>query len=321
MNNRTIIFIPEDAEDIPFVYFPISNNLQNFLRREKIKIVGDLNKISDEILGEILFNKKKPFSELKELIFAIQKTDSKEIIITEEENSLEIVSETSYFSASDESEEFINEAEPLKTLNDLLKFFNDFAGEIKGIDRTIFLGRLGSNPDEKVVTMAKISGECKISLDFIAQLMAACINEINTTIGYEGDDILNKLRNDCYENFCLLTPKFLIYLTNNDYNLFLHPPAFYIRLIGLLSTEIPVLPEATDKIKYLKKDATKMSSQIKKILQNQVLPLALSDVFSYLSSNFIDKNLTKIFFEAVQSPKFNLIQGDQPNELFIELKN
>lgn len=182
------------------------------------------------------------------------------------------------------------------------------------------MGRLGAVSDERVVKMSEISRKYKLSPDFVAQTIEAFTNEILTYIGQDGKKVLNKLYNDCFEAVCPLTPQFLVYLTNNDYNLFLYPPTFYIRLIGRLSSQIPILPEYKNKITKPEQDAVRMSKQIKILLKQSSVPISLTEVFKRITlHNFVEEDSAKFFFEAIQSVKFNLIKTNNPKEVFIEL--
>jgi hypothetical protein len=321
MDKQSIIYIGEDVQDIPLSYFPISNSLQSFLRREKVKIVGDLRELSPHIIEQILYNKKKPFSELKQLIVSIQENDSDEIVFDEAEVAVQEESKTeSDHYLDDDIEEFEEEDHSLKTINDLLKFINEFVAELKGRDKDIFLGRLGANTDEKPVPMVQICGQFKLSPDFVGQTITALVNEISSYIGKEGKEILKKIKKDCFDAVCPLTPRFLVYLTNNQYNLFEYPPSFYIRLIEKLSPDIPIVLEDSSKKAKIGKEAVRLSNRIKKFLQDFYLPVSLGEVFNALESLSLVKDSSfETFFEAINSNKFNLIKAEKPNELLIEL--
>lgn len=321
MSHRRIIHISESVEDIPMSYFPISNSLQRFLRKVKVNVVGDLRQLLPDTIEQISHNKKKPFSELKQLICSIQDNDCKEIIFNQEDNFNGHESVVDNFALTEDlDEDEFNEISPIDNLSNLIEFINEFTSEIKGNDKEIFLGRLGATPDEKVIPMSQISGKYKMSPDFVAQTLTAFTNEISSSLGDDGNKVLNQIYCDCLEAVCPLTPSFLVYLTKNNYDLFLYPPAFYIRLIGRLSPKIPTLPEHKNKITKMGKGAIKISRQIILFLKEYHLPASLIEVYNRIrQSNLSVKDLDKLFFEAIQSVKFNLIETANPKEVFIEL--
>lgn len=318
MTEQNVIFIPPEMEEVPLFYFPSSNSLQRFLRKENVKIVDDLKKLSPEILEQIIYNKKKPYSELKQLILAIQDSKNPEIIFTQKDSVIveEIADNLSY----EEENEVVEEVKPIRNLNDLIEYINEFILELKENDKDIFLGRLGATIDEKPTKIVKICGKYKLSPDFVAQLIAAIVNEIKSDVGQNGRTILKKLLTDCNENLCPLTTEFLVYLTNNEYDIFLYPPSFYIRLFEKLFTEIPIFIENENNSKKLGKDALKMTRQIKNFLSSCSFPVSLTEVFKkVIFFNLTDQTTFNLFFEAIQSKKFSLIKSDKPNELFIEI--
>lgn len=204
---------------------------------------------------------------------------------------------------------------------DLINFINKFLGDLSSTEREILLGKFGGLPDEKVLSLEAIGLSHNITKEQVSSIATKATKSLRKLLEDTCDIISKKIYDSCFESVCPLTPQFLIYLTKNDYKLFLYPPAFYIRLIGKLSSEIPILPEYENKITSLDEDATKMSKQIKIYLKEFYIPVSLTDVFNRVASlTSEEKDSAKFFFEAIQSVKFNLIKTNNPKEVFIELR-
>lgn len=340
MNERDIIFVSEDVEDIPTNYFPASGSLRSFFRKHQINLVGDLRTLLPQTIEEILNNNKKPFPELKQFIIAIQEKDSVEVILTKEDFVPEINAPSFY----EEIEDIEEEIQPIRNINEwkqtdlsdesatpksknlnlpeLLNLINKFSDDLPQMEKDIFFGRFGGAPEEQILTFQAIGERQQITTENTYQKYLKVINWLKKKLENSAEDVLKKIYDDCFSAVCPLMPKFLVYLTNNKYELFQYPAAFYIRIFGALMPEIPILPEIENQVVTLKDEARKIETEIETFLESKHLPVSLSEMFNHLMTFKTNKETAEIdFFKAIQSARFHLIMTDKPNELFIELKN
>ncbi len=202
-----------------------------------------------------------------------------------------------------------------------MNFINRFLEQISSIEKEILLDRFGGSNNDRVLKFEEIAKKHQITKEAAAQKFSKVYQKLKNRIGQSANSLIEKLKNDCLEAVCPLTPQFLVYLTDDEYNLFLYPPTFYVRLIGKLSPEIPILPEYENKITFLNERTGKIAEQIKTFLKDSSFPASLSEVFSYVtSSSLTEKDSAKLFLEAIQSARFNLIKTNNPKEMFIELR-
>lgn len=295
------ISVPIAVRELQVNRFPFSVRLVNILKNKNITLLGDLEKFSYSQLKKTPNCGSKSITELQEFIAQIQ------------ENGAGI---------SDKTSDLINSLPPQLNLNELLDFINKFIEQMPSAEKEILLDRFGGSPDEKVLKFEEIAKKHQITKELASQRYIKIIEKLKNRIEHSADNLFEKLKTDCLEAVCPLTPQFLVYLTNNDYNLFTYPPAFYIRLIGKLSSEVPTLPEFENKSGILKADATKVVKKIELFLRDFSLPASLSEVLHrVVSTSSVENDSGKIFFEAIQSAKFNLIKTNDPKELFIELSD
>ena len=293
------ILVPILIKEIPINRFPFSVRLANILRVKNIIILGDLEKFSYDQLKKTQNCGSKTITELQQFVNNIQK------------DGIQI---------GDKTSGTINPLTPQLTLNELLDFINDFVEQISSIEKEILLDRFGGSPGEKVTKFEEIARKHQITKELANQKYVKAIEKLKNRLENSTNNLFEKIRNDCLEAICPLTPQFLVYLTDNDYNLFLYPPAFYVRLIGKLSSDIPALPEFESKTSSLKEDAAKVAKQIESLLKESSLPLSLSEIFNKLTSlSVFNNDSDQIFFEAIQIVSFNLIKTNDPKELYIEL--
>lgn len=210
-----------------------------------------------------------------------------------------------------------------KKLNlwETLDFINTYLSKLSATERDILLDRFGGSFDERILTFEAIAGNHQISREKVYQIYQKTLNVLMVNLRPSSKEVLEKLYADCVSNICPLTPKFLIHLTNKDYELFQYPPGFYIRIFGVLLKKLPVLPEIKNTNIVVKENAKKIEKKIKSILQDNDLPLSLPNIFDRLVNENSDKeSLETDFYEAIQSVAFNLIETKKPDELFLELR-
>ncbi|HEX8196383.1 MAG TPA: sigma factor-like helix-turn-helix DNA-binding protein, partial [Pyrinomonadaceae bacterium] len=207
-------------------------------------------------------------------------------------------------------------------LKELFDFINNFLADLPEIERGVLLERFGGSPIERVLTFEEISRNHQISPEYARQLLSKAIEKLKKQSGKTAGEAIERLIGDCLVAVCPLTPAFLIQITNNTYELFQYPPSFYIRLFGKLNSELPVLPEIKSRNSALSEDAAKLVERIKQYLKNCFLPVSLTEIFNRVMPHNENKEIVeRVFFEAIQSPDFVIIESDRKDELLLELKN
>lgn len=292
--------VPASLKETPINKFSLSIKLVGILNKLGIENVGDFEKISFNDFTKVPFCTKQAKAEFRQLIFQIQNGEAQSSKLPDKQIYIE--------------PQTLN-------LSGVMDFINQFVSNLLSTDREILLERFGGLNDERVLTFERIANKHQIARERAYQIHLRTLTSLKNKLQHRAEDVLKKLNNDCLSAVCPLMPKFLVNLTNNEYELFQYPPAFYIRIFGVLLPELPVLPEIKNQNTTLRADAKKIEQEIKSFLENSPLPISLPEIFNRIMTYHTNKETAaRDFFEVVQSAKFNLITTNNPNELFIELR-
>lgn len=297
--NKNIISIPQEIEEIHIGAFPISKQLENYLIKNKINVTKDFQRIGGSTLKEIFNSTKSPFPELRCFLVVLQ----------------HVAAINQYILANHEDDELPH----ILSVEEFIKFINLFTLNLEAIEQKIFLGLYGGLSEDKIQSLNDICR--KNSLYSISALKI--IKELKERfVGRYGDvskRLLTELNDNCKKQLCPLTPNLIVELTGNKFELFEYYPQFYIRLFKECFPPLNILPSISSHNFHLNEDENFIVKQMVDYLEELYLPISLSQIFNNLNfANHVSSS-TDVFFEAIQSPKFNLIQGDKPNELYIEL--
>lgn len=290
--------IPASLKQMPISEFSLPIKLAGMLSKLEIETIGDLEKISFQDFTQAPFCTTKEKAEFRQFIFQIQNGETQ---------GLESSTQQSYF-----------QLEALD-LAGLMDFINRFLPKLPPIEKEILIDRFGGASNEQVLKFETIANKNQTSRERAYQIYVKTLSRLKEKIQHRAENTLEKLNDDCVSLVCPLTPKFLIHLINDKFELFQYPPAFYIRMFGALLPKLPILPEIKNQIVTLNADAKKIEREIKSILENSPMPVSLPEIFNRVMVYISNKETAESdFFEAVQSAKFNLIETNSPNELFIE---
>lgn len=295
--------IPASLKQTPLGEFSLPTKLAGMLGKLGIETIGDLEKISFQDFTRAPFCTAKEKAEFRQLIFQIQNGE----IQNGETQTVESSTQHSYF-----------QLEALD-LAGLMDFINRFLSKLPPMEKEILIDRFGGSNDEQVLKFETIANKHQTSRERVYQIYVKTFGKLKEKIQHRAEHTLKKLYDDCVSLVCPLTPKFLVHLINDKFELFQYPAAFYIRMFGALLPKLPVLPEIKNQIVTLNADTKKIEREIKSILENSPLPVSLPEIFNRAMVYISNKATAESdFFEAVQSVKFNLIETDNPKELFIE---
>ena len=292
--------VPVHLRKIRVDEFGLTDKLNSLLNKLHIKVVGDLESITYKDVTKTPFFTREADVEFRQFLTKLENFESQTIAVYDNIVSIE---STTF------------------DLPDLMKFINEFSSKLPSLDREIFFNRFGGTNDERILTFEVIASNQQISRERAYQIYMRTLSKLKDKIRHHAADVFKKLYVDCLSAVCPLTSKFLVHLTNNEYELFQYAPSFYVRIFGISSKELPILPEIKNQNLNLEGEAGKVESKIKSILANSELPVSLPELFNRIMTDQLNGEKTeRNFFEAVQSAKFNLIETDKPNELFLELR-
>ncbi len=288
------MFIPQSAREISLECFALSVRLGNVLDQFDIKTLADLEKHSLKEIRQAKNCGGKTWNEFQTVLIRIQKA-----------------------SATDElPQESIKITPAELNLNELLKFINRFLDDLPDREREIILGRFGGEAEAKVLTLEEVGEKFNVTRERVRQLESKNLKALKNGLTSVSESALEKIKTDCAAAVCPLTPRFLIYLTNDDFALFEYPPEFYLRLLNYLSPDIPIYTGV--QTRPSNKITKEMKPRIKTLLDEFTEFVSLAELFNRLSFQFAsDGAVLMNFFAVIQSHEFIIENGDSADVLLI----
>lgn len=295
IDEKSKIVVSTEVKDISPDCLALSNRLAKILKNLEIYTLGVLENFSIREINKTKNFGRKTREELKQLVTRIQQAEKPEDLI----------------------ETKIEELPSELDLNGLLAFTNKFVGELPEREREIFISRFGGGADEKIPTLEELGENFSVTRERVRQIESKNIKLLQNRLNGISENALEKIKLASESAICPLNIRFLTYLTDNDYDLFIYPPNFYLYLIKKLAPEITVFLENQD-LPNIVGNTAKLSKKIKSLLDEEVHFLMLAEVFERLHGcqNIADLTLND-FFEAIQGKNFIIENGDTPDVLLI----
>lgn len=295
------IFVPENVKNISVNHINFSTRLINILCNLNIEKLGELEKFTFDDLKSVPRSGKDSIFELWQFVAFKQKNaDERKNLPEELEVNLPVETALSELS-----------------LNGLLKFINDFVGNLPEREQEVVLSRFGGAADERILMLEEIGEKLRVTRERIRQMESDNLKKLKKRLSGISENALEKIKSDIEAAVCPLTARFLIYLTGNDYALFVYPPNFYLHLLKKLAPEIFISAGSQTPVQSTK-NVSQLSRKIKVFLDEQTDFLTSAQVFEQLSiRGMLDGYGINDFFEAIRNKKIIIENGDSPEILLI----
>lgn len=294
-NEKEKIRIDSSVKDISISCLALSVRLTNVLRKLNVDTLGDLEKFSIQNIKQSKNIGKKTVEELRTFLNRIGQASNLETLVGT----------------------IIENLPTELDLNDLISFINRFLNGLPEREREIFLYRLGGTSDEKIFTLDEVGEKFALTRERVRQIEGNIIRKLNSRLTGISERALEKIKLASEMAICPVSVRFLIYLTGNNYEIFIYPPNFYLHLLKKLSPEIFIFAGNRTTVQSTK-NVTELSKKIKSFLDEETHFLTLAEVFEQLNFYLVSNSFTiNDFFEAIRDDDFVIENGDAPDVMLI----
>lgn len=297
---RRPITIPSQLANRAVHAVSVSTRLANLLRELQVEVFADLQEVSFEDLKSMEGCGIDTVFELWKCLADIARKMKR----------------------SDEAEAGVDsELYARGELPDLLDFFNKFILGLSDRHREVFMDRFGSSDTHPLMTLEEVGTKLNITRERVRQIESKHLKKLTGLISARYGDVVDKLIHDSYSNVCPLTPRFLVFLAENRYEVFHHAPTFYLRILREIYPNLPYYDEMRGMSPALGKDGILIAEEIKRVLDEEENFVPISELLERISTRMVIENQgMNLFFDALTHKQIETAEGDSPEVLLARLR-